>query len=412
MQVNFRNVYIQSLVLASMPEFPQFPGKFSKLESFGLIVFILTLGVSFVDTFWAVYIFEHTHSDVAVGLISALLTVVSLVSFVAFIPLFEKYDNSQLYQWSLFLMGICYALFLFTQSLWIIILLGIILSILTVIRLTCFGIILKENSTNKNLAKHVGMSYTILSLGWLVGPLLAAPIAERYGIPLLFLLSSFFFFMALLMYKILHIGMKRKKITRRDGHFFHKLTSFFHNPGLLRTYIVAGTSPLWWSFVYIYIPVYIIQQGLGVQWVAYFLFATMVPIFVLEYSFNILADRMKYRTAFVGGNLFLAVLLFICFFVTNIYVLLALLSLGSVGLALVEPAAESYFFLVAPKKDLEKNYSIYNTSLDIFGIIGKLIIAGCLVILSFAYSFLFLSLCFFFLAWVSLSLKQVSGAKH
>ena len=308
-------------------------------------------------------------------------------------------------------MGICYILFLFTQSLWVIVLLGIILSILTVIRINCFGIILKENSKGSELAKNVGMTFTVMNLGWLIGPLVAAALAEVYGIPLLFLLSGFFCLLALFSYKLLHIGVKTKIAPSSQKEFFAGILKFFKDKHLVRAYIVSGASPIWWAFVYVYMPIYILEQGLGVQWVAYFLFAVIVPILLLEYYFNVLADRLRYRKTFLRGNLFLALILVIAFFISNIYVLLGLLVLGSVGIALVEPPAESYFFLITPKKGLERNYSIYNTSLDVFAILGKLIVAGSLLILSFKYSFLVLALFFLFFAWVSLSLKQVSGAK-
>lgn len=395
-----------------MLEFLQYPPKFSKIQSFSLVVFLLTIGVSLTDTFWAVYLYQYTHSDALVGLISAFLTGVSLLSFLVFIPVFEKYDNSRLYQWSIFLMGICYILFLFTESIWIIVLLGMIMSILTVVRINCFGIILKENSKQGEIAKNVGMAFTIISFAWVVGPLIAGQIAEIYGIPLLFLLSSFFFFMALLSYKMFNIGIRRKKVTLVDGHFLKNIKGFFQNKQLVRSYLVAGSSPLWWSFVYIYMPVHIVEQGLGLQWVAYFLFAVIIPILLFEYYFNILADKLRYRKAFLRGNIFIALLLLVAFFISNIYALLGLLVLGSIGIALVEPAAESYFFLISPKKGIEKNYSIYNTSLDVFAILGKMIIAGTLLFLNFQYSFLVLALFFLFLAWVSLSLKQVSGAKY
>ncbi|MSR86419.1 MFS transporter [Candidatus Woesearchaeota archaeon] len=392
-------------------DFLKLPRKISKIEEFSIIVFTLSFAISLVDTYWAVYLYQYTGSEIYVGLISTLFTVVSLVSFLVLIPIFEKYDTSRLYQWSIFLMGICYILFLFTQSLWVIVLLGVILSILTVVRINCFGIILRENSKGPELAKNVGMTFTIMNLGWLIGPLVAAALAETYGIPLLFLLSGFFFFLALFSYKFLHLGVKKKICSPSQKNFFEAIRIFFQDKDLVRSYIVSGASPIWWAFIYVYMPIYILERGLGVQWIAYFLFAVIVPVVTLEYYFNVLADKLKYRKPFVYGNIFLAFILVLAFFISNIYILFGILVLGSIGIALVEPSAESYFFLIAPRKKLERNYSIYNTSLDTFAILGKLIVAGSLLILSFSYAFLVLALLFLFFAWISLSLKQVSGVK-
>ena len=392
-----------------MFHFPSSPFKFSRLGGFGVIVFIIAFAVSLVDTVWSVYIYQFTQSTVLVGLISTLFTVVSLLSFVLLIPFLERNNKSRLYQWSLLLMGICYILFLFTQNIWVIILLGVILSILTVIRINCFGIIVRDTSPSKELAGNVGIIYTTINLGWLVGPLVSAFLAERYGLPLLFLLAAFFFFLALLSFKLLHIQTKKRVRLHTDGNFLKNIRSFFNNKDFIKTYIVTGAPAVWWSFIFVYAPLYIIERGLELQWVAYFLFAVMIPVLLLEYYFNILADTKGYRKMFVLGNILLGCVLFVSFFIDDVYVLLSFLVLGSVGIAMVESSVESYFFLIAPKKDLEKNYSLYNTSLDVFPIIAKLLIAGSLAILQFSYSFLVLALLFFLFALVSHHLKEISG---
>src|SRR3989344_546966 len=334
--LSWRKLFKYSCLLHCMFSFAKRKKFLSPIRGLGFIIFLSALGMSLTETIWSVYLFQYTQSDVFVGLISSLFTAVSLLSFVLLIPFLEKNDSSRLYMWTLFLMGICYILFAVTRSLWVLVLIGIILSILGVIRIDTYGIIVSDNSRKKDLAKNEGIVYTTSNIGWLVGPLIA----------------------------------------------------FF-----------------------VYVPLYIIQQGMGLQWVAYFLFAAILPVLSLEYYFNTLAEKIHYKRLFGTGNILLASLLLLSFFVQNVYFLLFLIVCGSIGIAMLEASSEAYFFLTAPKKRIEKYYSIYNTTLDVFGIAGKLFVAGIIAVLSFTYSFLLLAILFFAFAWIAFSMKEVSKQK-
>src|SRR3989338_838192 len=365
--LSWRKLFKYSCLLHCMFSFAKRKKFLSPIGGLGFIIFLSALGMSLTETIWSVYLFQYTQSDVLVGLISSLFTAVSLLSFVLLIPFLEKNDSSRLYMWTLFLMGICYILFAVTRSLWVLVLIGIILSILGVIRIDTYGIIVSDNSRKKDLAKNEGIVYTTSNIGWLVGPLIASFFAERYGIPIIFLLSSFFFFLTLFSYRFLCIGSKKRIVKKVDGGFFRNIK--------------------------------------------YFLFAAILPVLSLEYYFNTLAEKIHYKRLFGTGNILLASLLLLSFFVQNVYFLLFLIVCGSIGIAMLEASSEAYFFLTAPKKRIEKYYSIYNTTLDVFGIAGKLFVAGIIAVLSFTYSFLLLAILFFAFAGIAFSMKEVSKQK-
>ncbi len=230
----------------------------TRIGELGFIIFLSALAISLVDTIWAVYLYQYLQSSVLVGLISTFFTVISLLSFILLIPFLEKHSCSSLYAWTLALMGISYLLFAFTESFWVIILLGIFLSILTVIRIDSFGILVSDNSRRKDLAKHEGIIYTTANLGWLVGPLIAGFISGRYGIPLIFILSAFFFFLSFLSYRIFYICSRKRTIQKLDGDILGNIKDFFSNRDLLKAYIVSDAPSIWWVFTFIYIPLYII----------------------------------------------------------------------------------------------------------------------------------------------------------
>lgn len=382
---------------------------FSRIGVLSLISLIIAIGVSLIDTIWAVYLYGFLGSVVKVGIISALFTLVSLVSFIFLIPFIEKHDKSMLYAWALFFSAICYLIFGFTHSLWVIVLLGVLLSFLMVIRVDSFGLILRDCSQLDELAKNEGILYTTVNLGWLVGPLLAAFIADRYGISLVFMLTAFFLFLALLTFKFFRVSGKCRVKKQLDGNFYKNIKDHFKNKDLLKTYIIAGSMGTWWSFIYIYVPLYIIENGLGVKWVSFFLFAVVIPLLVLEYPFAKIAETLHYKPLFIIGNILLALVSISVFFVSNIYAQLFLLICGGIGIAMIEATTEAYFFLIAPKKRLEKYYSVHNTYVDVFPVIAKLLVAGVLSFFAFKYSFLAMALFFVFFTIVAFQLREVSA---
>ncbi len=381
----------------------------SKITKLSVIVLLVTLSLSLIDTIWAIYLYQFIQSESIVGFTSALFTLASLFGFIFLIPFIEKHDKVKLFELTLFLTGICYILFAINPSFWIILLLGLIITFITVIRIDCFGIIVNDASKKQELAKNEGLIYTLANFGWLIGPLIAAPMSEIFGISVIFILSAFFIFAALVSYKFMHIGIRKRIVKKPDGNFFKNVKSFFKNKDLLKNYIISGNGSVWWSFAFIFIPLYLLEKGFSISHIGYFLFFMILPLIIFEYFFTRLADKTNYRIIFIIGNLIPAVVLVACFFIGNLYLQLALIILGSIGIAMTESSSEAYFFLVSPKKHIEKYYSVYNTALDVFSFIGKVFVALILLVFAFKFTFLFLALVFLLFALVSSVMKETSG---
>lgn len=395
-----------------MIHFTRLKKAFSEVGNLGIVLFIMTLGFSLIDTIWALYLYHFLQSTVLVGLLSSFFTFVSLLGFIFLIPFIEKHDKAQLHKWSILLSGVCYVGFALTNSIFFVILLAVLLALVSVVRIDSFGILVRDSASRSNLAKDEAVIYSLFNLAWVIGPLLAGFLAQRYDMSLLFLLAAFFIFLSLLSFKLSHIHYKRRISKIVSGNVFHNIKDFIKNKDLVKSYLIGGTSTVWWSFLFVYIPVHMVQEGLGVETVAYFIFAITVPVLGLEYIFAKYADKYGYIPLFLLGNLFLATILIISFFIQNIYGILLLLIIGSVGVSRVEASSEAYFFMVAPKKRIEKYYSIFNTTIDVSSIVPKIVIAGVLLMLPFQYSFLVMALFFLGLAYVSLRMKEVVPHGH
>ncbi len=385
------------------------PTGISKLALIGLIT---SLSAAYVDTIWAVYLDSFLHSEVYVGFLSSFLTVVSFLSFFFFVPVVEKSNKEKLFSLSIFLLMICYLLFAVNPSLYLMLGLAVLVTIIFTFKITVFGIIVKESSQKKNLSRNEGVVYAFRNLAWVLGPIIAGYVAVTAGISWIFVMAAGFLLLSLLVFRSFRIKCKKPQ-KKVDSDVLKNFFNFFRNKDRAVAYVLGSGVTLWWALVYIFIPLEIVRNGLSDLWVGYFLFAVAVPLILFEYTFSNWAGKHGFSKIFKIGFLSVAVISLICFLVTDIFVILALLVLASVGIAMVEPTSEAYFFDVIKDKEIEKFYGPYNTAIDTGGFVGRAFPALLLIFLPFKFTFLLFALLMFFLFVLSFKTKKIiEDKKH
>ena len=382
---------------------------FTKIAGLGFVWFITAIAGSFIDTIWAVYVNSFVGSEAIVGIISGAFTVLSVFLFFYFIPFLERHDNIKIYIKTLFLYGIVYALFAFTHNFSIFVILVTALTILSVLKSDVFGIMIRDESKLKDLSRNEGFMYTLNNTGWLIGPLAAGFLASRFGVSNIFLLAAFFVFMSLILFKRLNIHEIKRKYKKIDNSVFENFKHFFRNKDLLKIYIVSGGINLWWGVLYIYVPLLIIKNGLGLEWVGIFLSAVIVPLVLFEYIIGRITDKKGFKIFFILGYLIMAIFAFLAFLAPNIFWIMGLLALASIGAAMLEATTETYFFEIIRKSDEEKLYGPYCTTSDIMSASGKFIAAGIILVLAYNYIFLALAIEMIFFMLVSTRIRRIAG---
>ena len=378
----------------------------TNIGKLSIIGFIVSIASAFVSTIWAVYMDSFLQSVVLVGFISAGLTLVSFFSYFIFIPVIEKIDKTKIYFFTLLLFAITYFLFSINTKFYFFIILAVIITILATLRVTSFGIIVKDKSGDKHLSRNEGLIYTFLNVAWVIGPLIAGYLSEKFGVSLIFTLSAIFILISATLFKISKI--KNPHIMKNiDGNLVKNFIDFFKDKKRIKSYILGGGVNLWWTLIYVFVPLYIIRSGLDIIWVGYFLFAIAVPLMICEFYFSKLAGRIGFKKVFKIGFLIPAILVIVCFFITNVYIVLGLLILASIGLAMVEPTTEAYFFDIINKKDECRFYGPYNTTTEVNDFIGKIFSATLLIFLPFKFVFLLFGIFMLGLAFLSTRIKDI-----
>jgi MFS family permease len=208
-------------------------------------------------------------------------------------------------------------------------------------------------------------------------------------------------------------GIKDNNIKKKiDSDFIKNFFDFFKDKDRKKAYILGGGVNFWLILIYLYMPIFILNSGLNDLWIGYFLFATALPALFLEYYLAKLAGKTGFKKIFKLGYLILSFAALICFFVGNIYFIMLILVLASIGLSMIEPTTEAYFFHTVKTKEQEnKYYGPYNTTIDISQFIVKILGGVLLWFLPFKFLFLFFGLFMFGYFLICFKIKEIREDK-
>lgn len=371
-----------------------------------VICLVIALASSSIDTIWSVYLDSFFHNAAIVGFFSSILTLIAFVFFFLFIPLVEKSNKSKLLAYSLLLLVIFYLLFAINTSFYLFIILAIALTAINTLKITNFGIIVRDKSKENQLSRNEGLVYSFLNVAWFLGPLIAGFVANKFGIKNVFVLAAIFMFIAFWLFTISKIKDSNIK-KKTDTNLIRNCISFFKDKKRTHSYIISSAANLWLVLIYLFMPLLIVRSGLNNLWIGYFLAASVIPLIMFNYHFAKLAGKYGFRKIFKIGFLILALSALSCFFISNIYLIFVILILSGLGFAMLEPTIEAYFFDVTNHEEECRYYGPYNTSIETGLFIGKIIPSIMLLFLPFKFIFLFFSLIMFVIFLLCFKIKNV-----
>jgi MFS family permease len=384
----------------------------SNITMLSLVGMLVAFSGAMINTIWAVYLDSFLHNEVYVGALSSLLTIIAFASYFIFIPIVEKKDKAKIYSFSLILFVIFYILFAINNSFILLVIIAIFMTSILALRVTSYGILVKQLSNKQNLSSNEGLVYTFVNIAFVVGPLIAGFISARFGFEWVFLLSAVFMLVGFTIFKSSGItGEQGKK--RLDKNIFKNFKDFFKKKDRVIAYFIGSGITMWWILIYLFVPLYIIRQGLHSLTIGVFLFAVAVPLITFEIYFSKRAGKHGFKKIFKIAYLLIAVISTTAFFLSsNIYIVLSLLVIASIGLAMLEPTTQAYFFDILKGKEQYRYYGPYNTCMDSGGLIAKLSGTVLLIFLPFKFIFLLFGLLMFLLFILSFKARAVNESKR
>lgn len=384
---------------------------FTGIARLSIVGLIISFAMAFISTIWAVFINSFVHNDVSVGLISAFLTLVAFFSFFLIIPVIEKRNKDRILTYSLLLTFPILLLFLFVKDIYFFIFLAVVLIFLSSLRMTSFGVIVRDISKSRHLSRNEGLIYTFANISWVVGPLFAGYFASRFGMGNVFVLSGVFMLLAFFVFKATRI--KDRHISKReDFNFFKNFKDFFSDRERVLCYTLGGGITMWHTMIYLFMPLLIIREGFDSFFVGVFLFLVSVPLILFEYPFAKLAGKKGFKKIFVLGYFIIAVISFICFFVSDIFLLFFLFFAASVGIAMIEPTREAYFFDIAEGDEEYRFYGPFNTTIDLNGLVARILASVSLIFLPFKFLFILFGVLMLVMSLLSFKIRGIVEARR
>jgi MFS family permease len=375
------------------------------ITKLGVTYVFLSLGISLVSTIWSVYLNSFLHSTSLVGFLTSFFTVIEVFAYLFLIPIIERTNKAKMFIFSLVFFAISYLLLSVYSNIYLIIILGALIAIFSSLRVTLAGLVVRDNTDDDSVSRNEGVIYALLNSAWFVGPFIAGYLAVTYGFSSVFFLAAVFVLMSIFVFNFFKLKDNRKT-KNLDKHIFRVIIEFFKNSERALTYVLTLSVTFWWTFIYVYMPIYIVDKGFGAFFLGIFLAGISVPLIFCDYISGRIANKRGFKKLFFVGFISLGILAIFCFFISNIYVVCGLLILASISVSMIEPTSEAYFLDIVEEDERDKYYSIYTTSVNMGSLIGSLPAAALLVFFPFNSLFLFFGIPMIFLAFLALGIKD------
>lgn len=345
-------------------------------------------------------------SNSFVGMISSIIAMISLLISLISTIILEKFN-----EYKVFLLSLCFPLIFLgflslkpTITTFIIYL--IFSAVFETINNNSFSIIFKDTTKNNEYTRKESIMFSLLNVGWFLGPLLAGLIIENYGFIQTFGLSAIFYLASLILSLMIKVKLKKKDRDHIDNNLILNVINYFKQKELAKSYIVAFSTDFWYALIFTFIPLFMTESNLGEAWVGIFIALTQFPLIFIEFKLNWFVKKIGMKRLLNISFAYLTITSLILFFISNIFAIIFILFTTSFVLGLIEPLREIYLFKSVKKIDEEKTYPVFGTAQPIGGIAGKAVLAGVLFILPKNYVFMTMAIFMGLTTLVTLTLKN------
>lgn len=259
----------------------------------------------------------------------------------------------------------------------------------------CLDIFIEHFQDKNIIGKTRGIHLTILSIAWMLSPLITSfLITKEGGYQAIYLLA---FVATILMTIVLFFSVR----TFEDS--VYKKTPFLEtyrylktNPHMMAITMINFLLQFFYAWMVVYTPIYLFNHiGLGWAEIGIIFTIMLSPFVIISLPIGILIDKyhIKKRSLLYIGLIIMSLsTLIIAFLSTNsIYVWALILFLTRVGASITEATAEIYFFTHIQEEDTYL-LGIYRDMTPVSYIIAPMLATLIFLYLPFNYLFLILSL--------------------
>lgn len=265
------------------------------------------------------------------------------------------------------------------------------------------GLFIREYATLKSIGQSEGRYFTVLNVGFLLGPLFGGLLASAYSFNTVFIIVAIQKIVILLL--LIIEPLKESSIDHKKQHDFH-ISSYIKNKQLVLIYLMQFGLSIWFSLLYNFMPLYANENGFSAKLIGYILVMAVLPLIILEFPVGKLADIHGFKRYIFLGFIIIGILSMLTLPFNPMWTI-ALIILATLGAAFIEPLTEAYFFEEVKNRQKEESlYPVYKTSMETAHIVFPLIASTILLFFNFKTLFLITGIVMILFAMLSLKLKR------
>lgn len=226
--------------------------------------------------------------------------------------------------------------------------------ILTVLSWIDIDILLEACSRDRKTGRIRGAYLTIMNAGYLVAPLFAGFILNKYGFQPVFLTAAM---LILVVWVICFFKLRNIDGSQAEGiDFVSLLRKLSGRKNVLRIYYVSFLLEFFYALMIIYTPLYLLELGFSWAEIGKIFTIMLLPFVLLQYPAGYLADKkFEERDMIIFSLVLMSLTTAAVFLISSKNILLwaVVLFCTRIGASLIEILRDSYFYKRIDCRDVD-----------------------------------------------------------
>lgn len=369
------------------------------------ITLLRALSGALLSPIISLYIKQFVKIDFLVSLIITCSYLFGVISLIYGSVIIEKLQKRKTMIISLIAYSVVLLLFAGNESSSGMILFFVIYTFLFTLLQLNISLYIDHFSNKKNLATNFGKNGVLGNIGWIVGPILGGLLAAQLSFIEVFLLSSLFAFLALIIFVF---SEPPEHLTHKNlHHHIHirqNVVGFFKNSFLRKMYINSLGFNIMYGSMFL-APLFFRELGADITLIGFFTGFIALPWIILELPIGKIADKKhNEKRMFTFGYMLLLVALIGFGLSKNYYLAFAFLFFTSVATSFIEQTIFPLFYRYVPEKAIPIS-SVFLTHYGFGLFIGTLLPTIALTIMGLGTYYVLLGIFMIFFIINSLRLQ-------
>jgi len=306
------------------------------------------------------------HTEENVSLFYLFLAVIMFVSAISSTIILRKLKRTLVAEACFVVWAISFVLLIFSTHVQTLAICAGIINWIKILLIISIALFVRDFSNKNDLGKEEGIFYKFNNIGYLIGPILGGYIGTKLGSSYVFTASAAVSMVAFMYFYHQHVVQKQTVLAEIPSqpkiNIIANTKEYFSDTDRIKAYINAIMLVLWFSFKNLYVPLYILLSGFYENTTGLVLSLGILPFIFLEVKVGEYADKYGLRLPMSTGFFIMGLSLLGVFISPYPILNFAMIIMGNIGAALVEPLAEYYAMEHIPKDREDRLYGIYRTS--------------------------------------------------